>query len=361
MIHPDPQSQDLGQSALGAQLSHSELQATLDLMEPGFARADFESALGAVAQAQVSPRIAHRVLQNLRRKGVIRFDRDAQLWRKLAQPGAQGADSLGMTFAQAKTLPLLSINARSHDRYPPGKAVRESRDAGRLTNMARVALSSFACFSLIAALISLNASFAWELGGEAPQFRAAFVAALMALDLMRPFLVGAGFWLAGQSKWFTAILAITIALALSPVSILSSTSILSASILLGAEMNSDADTRAATRQALRAEHGRLLEQAVSEEQVWQAECRRGGCGPVAGGLKLQFEATLAKAQKVLDQIVALTNADDGNSALLARMVMTFRGVGVFGADRQILLPLLLAISLELGALFGPALLLRRRL
>jgi hypothetical protein len=33
---------------------------------------------------------------------------------------------------------------------------------------------------------------------------------------------------------------------------------------------------------------------------------------------------------------------------------------LFGNGRQIWLPLFLAISLELGALFGPALLLRRR-
>jgi len=42
------------------------------------------------------------------------------------------------------------------------------------------------------------------------------------------------------------------------------------------------------------------------------------------------------------------------------MVTTFEGLGLFGAGRQILLPLLLAITLEIAALFGPALLLRRR-
>ncbi len=42
------------------------------------------------------------------------------------------------------------------------------------------------------------------------------------------------------------------------------------------------------------------------------------------------------------------------------MVETFEQLGLFAADRQIWLPLFLALSLELGALFGLALLLVRR-
>lgn len=63
---------------------------------------------------------------------------------------------------------------------------------------------------------------------------------------------------------------------------------------------------------------------------------------------------------ILDRIIALADAEQGNSALLARMVATFEGLGLFGKGRQILLPLLLAISLEIAALFGPALLLGRK-
>lgn len=90
-------------------------------------------------------------------------------------------------------------------------------------------------------------------------------------------------------------------------------------------------------------------------------CARGGCGPIARELEAEFQHTLTQAQEVLDRIVELTEADQGMSALLARLVTTFEGLGLFGAGREILLPLFLAISLELGALFGPALLLRRRL
>lgn len=46
--------------------------------------------------------------------------------------------------------------------------------------------------------------------------------------------------------------------------------------------------------------------------------------------------------------------------IISEEVTTFEGLGLFGGNRQILLPLLLALSLELGALFGPALLLHSR-
>jgi len=115
-----------------------------------------------------------------------------------------------------------------------------------------------------------------------------------------------------------------------------------------------------TRQTLRAEHARLLARAAQDEAAWRQECARGGCGPIAHDLEAEFQRTLAEAQAVLDRILVLSDATQGNSELLARLVTTFEGLGLFSTGRQILLPLLLAISLELGALFGPALLLRRR-
>ena len=48
------------------------------------------------------------------------------------------------------------------------------------------------------------------------------------------------------------------------------------------------------------------------------------------------------------------------SDLLARMTSTFEGLGLFSGPFQLLLPLFLALNLELGALFGPALLTARR-
>jgi hypothetical protein len=94
--------------------------------------------------------------------------------------------------------------------------------------------------------------------------------------------------------------------------------------------------------------------------AWQTECARGGCGRIANQLETEFTSIAAEAQSILDQIVGLTADSQGSSELLARMVTTFQSLGLLGADRQMLLPLFLALSLELAALFGPALLLQRR-
>ena len=151
-----------------------------------------------------------------------------------------------------------------------------------------------------------------------------------------------------------------VGLILSPVSILSSTAILSSSVLLGAEMRADEATTATTLEALHDEHARRLSAAERARVAWITECERGGCGPIAAELEAAFNAREAEAQEVLTRILALTEATTGASELLARMVVTFEDLGLFSADRQIWLPLFLALSLELGALFGPALLLRRR-
>lgn len=317
--------------------------------DKGFSKADLTDALvreGIIFQPDGD--FTRRVMQHLKQVGLIAYDAAAGIWN---------LTDLGHMRLPGKTLPLLQAGAVVQSSSMP---VLSTPPTNRWANIGRHVLSILACFSLIAAQITLNASFAWELGGEAPQFRAAFVVALMALDLMRPFLVAAGFSYLGRGKAVLSIVAISVALVLSPVSILSSTSILSASFLLGAEMNSDADIRTETRVVLQLEHARLLDRAAGEEAAWQLECTRGGCGPVAEELETQFQATITEAKTILDRIIVLADVEQGNSALLARMVTTFEGLGLFGAGRQILLPLLLAISLEIAALFGPALLLGKK-
>lgn len=253
-----------------------------------------------------------------------------------------------------KTLPLLPAALQQTHPALQANKIDEWAEYFRLT------AGTVACVALITALIGLNASFAWQLAREAAQFQILFTMGVMALDMMRPGFVMIGLHLGGNGRLAIGSLALSIALVLSPVSVLSTTSILSASFLLGAEINSDAETRAQTREALRVQHQNLLQRAAQDEAAWRQECARGGCGPVVSDLQAQFQLTVADAQEVLDRIVSLTEVENGNSELLARMVTTFESLGLFGAGRQILLPLFLAISLELGALFGPALLLRRR-
>ena len=80
--------------------------------------------------------------------------------------------------------------------------------------------------------------------------------------------------------------------------------------------------------------------------------------PVKG--RRSFSARWRRRRRFPTRIVALTEAEQGNSELLARMVTTFESAGLTGAGRRILLPVFLVISPEPGALFGTALLLRRR-
>lgn len=331
----------------GITIPQAVVETTLRaLPQTGFNKTEFATALSQSGLSEANDGdLVRRLMQFLKRQGMIDYNDANTLW---------SLTDLGRMRLPHQTLPLL--NAPNVATLPiPASTLWDT-----ISDLFQLSLRHLACLGIIAALISLNASFAWELGGERWQFQIALVVALMALDLMRPFLVAAGFAFMGGGKNVLAGVAIAVALLLSPVSILSSTSILSASFLLGAELNSDAATQAQTRVALQAEHARLLDRAAQDEAAWRHECARGGCGPVAADLEQQFQTTITEAKSALDRIVRMSDAEQGNSALLARMVTTFEGLGLFGAGRQILLPLLLAISLEIAALFGPALLLGRR-
>ncbi len=340
-------SQTLSTQIKGIDLDSTLLINALDKVPPqAFSKAEFAQALSDAGLPQAHDTdLVRRVMQYLKRQGMITYETSTGSW---------ALTSLGHMRLPHKTLPLLSTTSITVAPYLPTKRVEQLAEQGRIV------LGAIACAILLTALIGLNASFAWELGREAAQFQILFTMGMMALDLMRPGFVMVGFHLNGQGRLVLGSTALAVALVLSPVSVLSTTSILSASFLLGAEINSDAETRAQTREALRDQHHNLLQRAAQDEAAWRQECARGGCGRIAKELETAFQITVAEAQTALDQIVSLTQADEGNSELLARLVTTFEGLGLFGAGRQILLPLFLAISLELGALFGPALLLRRR-
>lgn len=338
-------SQTLSTTIKGVTLNEALFIAALEkLPTPGFLKTEFAQALSdaGLNEAKDSD-LVRRAMQFLKRQGIIEYDDASGHW---------SLTTLGQMRLPHRTLPLYSVD-------PTPVAVLKSSRSDRLAELGRLVFSALACLILLAALVGLNASFAWELGREAAQFQILFTMGVTALDMMRPGFVLMGFRLSGDGRRALGGFALAIALVLSPVSVLSTATILSASFLLGAEFNSDAETRADTREALRIQHANLLQRAAQNEAAWRQECARGGCGPIAQELEAEFQQTVAEAQEVLDQIVALTEAEHGNSELLARMVTTFEELGLFGGDRQIWLPLFLAICLELGALFGPALLLRR--
>ncbi|WP_306046572.1 hypothetical protein [Nioella sp. MMSF_3534] len=339
-------SQSLSTIIKGVTLNEALFIAALEkLPTSGFSKTEFAQALLDAGLNEANDGdLVRGAMQFLKRQGIIEYD---------APSGAWSLSTLGQMRLPHRTLPLLSTD-------PAPVAVLKPSRTDWWAELGRLSFSAIACLILLTALVGLNASFAWELGREAAQFQILFTMGVTALDMMRPGFVLMGFWLSGTGHRALGGFALAIALVLSPVSVLSTTSILSASFLLGAEFNTDAETRAATREALRVQHENLLQRAAQNEAAWRQECARGGCGPIAQELEAEFQRTVSEAQEVLNQIVALTEAEHGNSELLARMVTTFEELGLFGNGRQIWLPLFLAISLELGALFGPALLLRRK-
>lgn len=332
----------------GVSLPETLIVTALDGLPASFSKSDFALALDQAGLPEAADGdLVRRLMQSLKRRGMIAFAEDKGSW---------SLTSLGVMRLPARTLPLTPVGSPAL----PMADTNATEPVHTGAETLRLIFSAVACLMLIGALVGLNASFAWELGREARQFQLLIMGGLMAMDMMRPGFVLMGLYLLGRRRWLSGVVALVIALSLSPVSILSTSSILSASIQLGDELNQDAAVNEETRQTLRAEHARLLARAAQDEAAWRQECARGGCGPIAHDLEAEFQRTLAEAQAVLDRILVLSDATQGNSELLARLVTTFEGLGLFSTGRQILLPLLLAISLELGALFGPALLLRRR-
>lgn len=340
-------TQDMTTTIKGVTVSDALLVTALGSLPLSFSKGDFAQALNQEGLPEASDGdLVRRLMQSLKRQGIMAFADDAGTW---------SLTPLGLMRLPSRTLPLTAIDPPLAD-----SAGTNPDSISPVAETLRQLFSALACIVLVGALIGLNASFAWELGIERLQFQLLITAGLMAVDMMRPGFVLMGFYYLRTGYRGTGVVALTVALILSPLSVMSTSSILSASLLLGSELNHDAQVIEETRQALRAEHARLLARAAQDEAAWRQECARGGCGRIARELETAFQQTVAEAQAVLDQIVALSDDVQGTSELLSRLVTTFEGLGLFGSGRELLLPLFLAISLELGALFGPALLMRRR-
>lgn len=347
-------TQNLSTTIKGVTIGETALVTAQSGLPQAFSKSDFAQVLDqAGIPAAGDGDLVRRIMQYLKRQGMIAFDEDKGNW---------SVTVLGAMRAPGKTMPLVETSApsvigaeamaRSISRQPD--QIDPRMEALRLW------LSVLACLTLVATLVGLNASFAWELGQERPQFQILITAGLMALDLMRPGFVMIGLYLLSKARWGVGVAALSVAFLLSPVSVLSTTSILSAAFQLGTEFNQHAVVQEESRQALQAEHARLVTRANQAQAAWEDECARGGCGRLARQHEAEFRAIVTEAQTVLDQILDLNTEAQTQSELLARLVTTFEVLGVFGQDRLMWLPLFLAISLEIGALFGPALLLQRR-
>lgn len=347
-------TQKLSTTIKGVTIDEAVLVTALSSMPQAFSKTDFAQVLDqAGVPALGDGDLVRRTMQYLKRQGLIRYDDDAGHWSLTV---------IGAMRAPDKTLPLIGTTAPAvpaTTNFATTSSIQLDFIDPKVETL-RLRFSVLACLTLVGALVGLNASFAWELGQERPQFQILITAGLMALDLMRPGFVMIGLYLFSQARWGIGLVALCVAFLLSPVSVLSTTSILSATFQLGSEFNQNTTVQEASRQALQAEHARLVARADQAQAAWEEECARGGCGPLARQHEAEFRAIVVEAQTVLDQILDLNAKVQNQSELLARLVTTFEDLGLFGQDRRIWLPLFLAISLEVGALFGPALLLQRR-
>lgn len=347
-------TQNLSTTIKGVNIGEAALVAALSSLPQAFSKTDFAQVLDqAGVPALGDGDLVRRTMQYLKRQGMISYDDDTGHW---------SVTVLGAMRAPDKTLPLTGATAPSvpaTTNFATTSSAQPDLIDPKVETL-RLRLSVLACLTLVGALVGLNASFAWELGQERPQFQILITAGLMALDLMRPGFVMIGLYLFSHARWGIGLAALCVAFLLSPVSVLSTTSILSAAFQLGSEFNQNAAVQEESRLALQAEHARLVARADQAQAAWEEECARGGCGPLARQHEAEFRAIVVEAQSVLDQILELNEAAQNQSELLARLVTTFEDLGLFGQDRLMWLPLFLAISLEIGALFGPALLLQRR-
>lgn len=365
----------------GVDIAEPVLTGALAALGPApFGLRDLSTALEA---AGVDPAnsydAAKRLLQRERKARTLIHDQTSGLWSAAGSgqagvapppsspPNAPDASppgpppfSTASTLGPAPTLPLHPGAASSSRPTPRSKPAARLKDARDFRERARDAMAHLACFAAVGALALINASFAWEIS-ETAAFRVAFVSGLMASDLMRPLLVARGLFEMARGQARRGALAMATAFLLAPVSVFSSTAVISAALHLGAE---EIDREAAaeqTRAALRAEHERLKLQAAQAWTAWKAECDRGGCGPKASEREATARALEAEARDRLTELIALPAAGaEGPSSFLSRTVKAYRDLGLFDGGTEAALPLLLALTLEIAALFGPGLLLGER-
>jgi hypothetical protein len=62
-------------------------------------------------------------------------------------------------------------------------------------------------------------------------------------------------------------------------------------------------------------------------------------------------------KNLLPKIIQITEIEHGKSSFVSRSVTAFKRLQIYGKGRELLIPILLALTLEIAALFGPGLLL----
>jgi hypothetical protein len=283
---------------------------------------------------------ARPILQHLKRQGVISYYRDQKCWQKSSELG----------YEPRITLPIEPDTSPS-SLFPDIPADQVSGQP-QLSLIAAWLVS--AC--LVGALMIINAGFAWNLTEDAV-FRLAFTIGFMGLDGLRPLLMFVALG-SGELSRSVRILALIIAIGLAPASVISSTSVISSALILGAEVQTEQTGQQRHINSLQAGLKRLESRASQIWSDYRDECDRGGCGEIADGLKTEALDLEAEIKSVRDQLGQLA-INRPASTFTSRTVETLQVFGLYGQDLKWLMPIFLALTLEIAALFGPALVLAR--
>lgn len=321
----------------------------------GFALRDLQAELeNRGISGEASYEAAKRLLQRERKAGTFLHDAATGEWKTADAIAIPPMPSSPVEQSEpTRTIPLELIKE-------PGTATIATAESGISTQDKLWTAAAFiACLAAVLALALINASFAWQVA-ETESFRVAFVLGLAASDLMRPLLIARGLWEVEQRRFLRAIAAFAVALCLAPVSIISSTAVVSSALHLGAEENTERQEQDVVRMTLRAEYNRLTELSEKAWGAWENECSRGGCGNIALELEATAKELEVEARKRFDALMDASESANEQSSFLSRTATAFQRVGLFGGVAIVGIPLLIALSLEIAALFGPGILLTRR-
>ena len=286
-----------------------------------FDTVEFVSALTAAGQRGADDEKVHqRVLQQCKRDGKIRAGAKKGKWQK----------ATGIKTERPEFLKTLVLG-----------------------------FSVAVCLLIWGAQIAINVRFAWEVAGADPFFQWTMVTIMAALDLGRPLFMAKGMHVLSRRLRREATLYFTIGFTLASVSFLCSSSMLSASFAQGQLINIRIDKKQETIERLVIDARELRLRAIALQAEADEECAHGGCGPKARKLQKDAEANELQAKDAQDQLDQMSKQVERPPEMIAGLVHAFENMHLYGDDHKMRLPYLLAFVIELAALFGPGLLLRR--
>ncbi len=258
------------------------------------------------------PEAVRPVLQHLKRHGMVYYDASNKRWHK-------SYTSQGALEDQKLSVLKENIPASENPTFGQGQPLSRYFDCGRF-------VAQIVCFCLVAALMAINAGFAWNLTTD-PIFQIAFTVGFLGIDGLRPMLVARGLGLWGRMSFLARALALLIALVLAPASVVSSTSVISSALILGSASLEASEAQAEQLVSLRTELARLEARAVQAWTRHQQEFENGGCGDIAARLSVDAQEIERRIEMMRSRLAQSTLVNT-TSTFAERTVQTLQLFGL---------------------------------